>query len=56
MENDKINMKKNKNILSIILLIFMLFSLICSNSLAHGGNIKGWKVDSYEASDLEKCW
>ena len=43
MENDKINMKKNKNILSIILLIFMLFSLICSNSLAHGGNIKGWK-------------
>ena len=32
MENDKINMKKNKNILSIILLIFMLFSLICSNS------------------------
>ena len=21
----------------------MLFSLICSNSLAHGGNIKGWK-------------
>ena len=42
MENDKINMKKNKNILMYnIVNIYVIF--ICSNSLAHGGNIKDGK-------------